>query len=204
MIALSLIGYVRRSQAVSSIVKVQVWHICCRLPLSLSKLLELWLFLLEELPDCWKRNRTSIQTKKPSLCIRHCMVRHYVTHCLSQPSFSQFWKHCEVTESMGPDIRRELSMPCFLFLNIWHVHLIFFEFIFFLLLSSRKNKTAQAVKRLLGLILTGSGILCNELFLQIFFFVVLLSHKGFSQLMSQGLFCKVPVVRHLCWVRHKR
>ena len=131
MIALSLIGYVRRSQAVSSIVKVQVWHICYRLPLSLSKLLELWLFLLEELPDCWKRNRTSIQTNKPSLCIRHYMVRHYVTHCFSQPSFSQFWKHCKVTESMGPDIRRELSMPCFQFLNIWHVHLIFFEFIFF-------------------------------------------------------------------------
>ena len=65
-----------------------MWHICDRLPLSLSKLLEFRLFLLEELPDCWKRNSLAFKRTNRHSVFVTSMVRHFVTHCLSQPSVS--------------------------------------------------------------------------------------------------------------------
>lgn len=64
------------------------------------------------------------------------------------------------------------------------------------------------MKRLVGLILTRTGFkfcVMNP-FLRSFYFVVLLRHTGFKQLMIQGLyiFCKEPMVRHRCWVRQLR
>ena len=80
------------------------------------------------------------------------MVRHFVTLCHSV-SFEIIVK---LRTQMSPGIRRELSMPCFQFLNIWHFHFFFFAFIFFNFYLLKK-KTARAVKRHVGLILTRSG-----------------------------------------------
>ena len=129
-----------------------MWHICYRLPLSLSKLLEFRIFLLEELPDCWKRKSLVFKRTNRDSVFFTSMVRHFLTLCHSV-SFEIIVKR---RTQMSPGIRRELSMPCFQFLNIWHMHFFFFAFIFlnFYLL---KKKTARAVKRHVGLILTRSG-----------------------------------------------
>ena len=72
----------------STLLKVRVWHICYRLPLSLSKLLEFRLFLLEELPDCLKRNSFIFKRRKRHPVFVTSIKRHFVTHCLRQPSIS--------------------------------------------------------------------------------------------------------------------
>ena len=90
VIALSFIRYVRGGKRLyfKQLVKVRVWHICYHLPLSLSKLLEFRLFLLEELPDCLKRSSFVFKRRKRHPVFVTSIKRHFVTHCLRQPSFS--------------------------------------------------------------------------------------------------------------------
>ena len=95
-------------------------------------------------------------------------------------------------------------MPCFQFLNIWHFLFNFFRIHFFLTFIFWKKNSTSCKKTCRSYFnQKWFWILYNEFFLQIFYFVVLFSHTGFNQLMSQGLFCKEPVVWHWCWVRHK-
>lgn len=210
VIALSFIRYVRGGKRLyfKQLVKVRVWHICYHLPLSLSKLLEFRLFLLEELPDCLKRSSFVFKRRKRHPVFVTSIKRHFVTYCLRQPSFSHSvsfqiivtvkwlnqWALARAVDAVFPVLKYlTLAFPFFAF--------IFLTFIFW------KKKTAQAVKRLVGLILTRTGFkfcVMNP-FLRSFYFVVLLRHTGFKQLMIQGLyiFCKEPMVRHRCWVRHK-
>ena len=90
VMALSFIRYVRGGKRLyfKQLVKVRVWHICYHLPLSLSKLLEFRLFLLEELPDCLKRSSFVFKRRKRHPVFVTSIKRHFVTHCLRQPSFS--------------------------------------------------------------------------------------------------------------------
>ena len=178
--------------------KVRVWHICYRLPLSLSKLLEFRLFLLGELPDCWKRNSLVFKRTNRHSVFVTSMVRHFVTHCLSQPSVS--FKIMVKWLNQQALIYGESCKCRVQFLNNWHFHFNFsfrihFFFNFYLL---KKNSTSCKKTCRSYFNQKWFWILYNEFFLQTFYFVVLFSHTGFNQLMSQGLFCKEPVVRHLC------
>ena len=130
------------------------------------------------------------------------MVRHFVTHCLSQPSVSfeiivkwlNQWYAARAVNAVF-SVLKYMAFP----------FLIFFAFICFFNFYLLKKKNSTSCKKTCRSYFNQKWfwILYNEFFLQIFYFVVLFSHTGFNQLMSQGLFCKEPVVRHWCWVRHK-
>ena len=177
-----------------------MWHICYHLPLSLSKLLEFRLFLLEELPDCLKGSSFVFKRRKRHPVFVTSIKRHFVTHCLRQPSFSHSvsfqiivtvkwlnqWALARAVDAVFPVLKYlTLAFPFFR-IHFFNFHLL------------GKKKTAQAVKRLVGLILTRTGFKFCEMnsFLRSFYFVVLLKHTGFKHLMIQGLyiFCAASVL----------
>lgn len=166
---------------------MRLWHICYRLPLSLSKLLECRLFLLEELPDCLKRNNFVFKRRKRHPVFVTSIIRHLVTHCLSQPSFSHSvsfqiivivkWLN-QWALYMGRAVDAVFPVLKYLALAFPFFRVHFLQDNFHLL----EKKTARALKKLFGLMLTRRGVtfcIMNS-FLRSFYFLVLLSHTGFK------------------------